>query len=105
MLSIHVNDSTTVQMVIVDELDQPVDISDATTLEFLLESPDESVKVATGTLVTDGKDGAMQFVAICDNKFDTAGTWKIQGHCVCGTGTFHTDIVEVPIKFNLAVSS
>jgi hypothetical protein len=97
-ISIHVGDVGTAleltisQVRIVDDVEvkEPLDVSLATAMYVLLESPTGIVKRLTATFVTNGVDGIIEAVTE-DGTIDEAGTWKMQGYIEFGVSKFHAD--------------
>ena len=56
---------------------EPVDISDYTTLQFILRAPNGDKSTVTAEFFTDGEDGYMGY-AVEDGVLNQAGTWRMQ---------------------------
>jgi len=58
------------------------DISGATTLEIILEAPDNVQTVHTASFLTDGTDGVLLFTTTLAADLSVVGTWKSWGHVI-----------------------
>jgi hypothetical protein len=65
-----------------------VDISEATTVEFLFRDPSGVVKAVLGQLKTTGTDGRIVYTTDADT-FDQEGTWTLQPHVITPTLDIH----------------
>lgn len=79
-----------------------VDVSLASLMEILIESPQKNVLTKEAVFKTDGTDGIIQYV-IQENDFHIAGTWRIQAKVILSGKTFHSDITEITIIETLGV--
>lgn len=98
-VSIHVGDvGTVIRLEILDargEVDvdgkkPPVNVSSATALYILLESPTGVVKRLMASLVNDGTDGLIQAETL-EGTISESGAWKMQGLVEFGTKRFHAE--------------
>lgn len=78
-----------------------IDLSGASTLTITFEKPDASTTAKTGSLVTDGTDGKMQYATAAASDLDQSGQWRWQGRVVLAGGTWHTDIHVFEVHANL----
>jgi len=65
-----------------------VDISAATTKNFLFRKPDASVLTKTATFVTDGTDGQLTYTTLSTD-IDAIGIWTIQPLASSGASKFY----------------
>jgi len=65
-----------------------VDISAATTKNFLFRKPDATVLTKTATFVTDGTDGQLTYTTITTD-IDDVGIWTIQPLAISGASKFY----------------
>ncbi len=98
-ISIHVGDVGTVFRLNIQDANgpedhlgnkPPLDVSTATDMYILLESPVSLVKRLDAEFVTDGTDGEIQATTTAGT-IDRAGTWRIQAQICFGATTFHSD--------------
>jgi len=102
---IRVDDIGTVfRPTIVDEYDDAVNISAATTTEIRFEKPDGTTVDKAATFETDGVDGVIQYVSIIDD-LDMAGKWRIQAYVVTPVGEWRSEIEVFEVKDNLDAPS
>lgn len=95
---IHVGD-TTVLRVTVKESNTAVDVSLATTKEFILRRPDGTIVSVDPSFASTGSDGILQYQ--CVDELDAPGTWRVQLHLVLPSGEWHSDITQFTVKNNL----
>lgn len=99
---IHVGDTILFMVTVKDQDNTEVDISSATTRNFLFEKPDGSLSTFAGDFITNGVDGGLQYKTSTAD-LSTAGNWKYQVHIIIGTDQYHTDITKFKVKSNLPV--
>lgn len=102
---IHKND-VGVELVIefVDEDDNIINISGATTKQILLRKPGAASVTKTGVFDTDGTDGLLKYVTTKSGSvydLDKAGEWQIQGYVVVGVDEWHTAVSHFHVAGNL----
>ena len=97
---IHLNDIGTVFEVVIVDAGAAVDISGATTLELIFTPPTKPKKVKVAALVSDGRDGKIEYVTVA-NDLDETGTWKIQAHVVLSNGAWRSEIGSFNVFGNL----
>jgi hypothetical protein len=99
---IRVGDIGTVfRLTIVDEVEDVVNISAATTTEIRFQKPDETSVDQDAAFTTDGVDGEIQYVTIADD-LDVSGKWKIQAYIVTPVGEWRSEIETFWVQENLA---
>jgi hypothetical protein len=97
---IHLNDvGTAFRATFKNQAGVVIDISSATTIEFLFLKPDKNLSVQTGTLFTDGKDGKAQYVSV-SGFLDQKGIWKVQGYVAWGGSHWYSDIERFRVYGN-----
>ena len=82
-----------------NEDDEIVDISSATTKQFIFNKPDGSSVTKSASLYSDGTDGKMYY-ATEDGFLDQIGYWEVQGYVVVGASEWHTNITKIKIHRN-----
>lgn len=98
---IHVADiGTIMEATILDENEDVVDISGATTKNFLVKKPDDTTTTWTGTFTTDGTDGKFRFASIAGT-FDQEGEWSLQGRIVLPAWDGRTDWYDFLVHPNV----
>lgn len=101
---IHVNDIGTVFLVTVKDCvsgtETTLNISTATTLQFIFSTPSGTTKTRTAVFDTDGLDGKIKYTTI-NGDLDEPGTWKLQARIVMGGGDWKSDITSFRVYENL----
>jgi hypothetical protein len=101
--NIHIDDVGTIfERTIKDQDGTIVDISAATTSEFIFRKPDGISVIKDAVFVTDGTDGKMHYVTIPDD-LDLEGFWQWQGHIILASGEWYTDILQFKVCENLPI--
>ncbi len=86
MQTIRINDEgTTIRGTIYDEDDTIMDISTATTKEFIFRKPDGTSITRTASFFTSGSDGIIIYTLI-NGDIDQAGRWEIEAYVVLPGG-------------------
>lgn len=85
------------QALVVDQDGDPVDLSAAALLEFLLLAPDGVTQPVVASFVSNGYDGLIQYITDADDLTEV-GLWQLQARLTFGTqvlltrlGTFGVD--------------
>lgn len=97
---IHVNDVGTRFLITVENNDAIVDISEASTINFIFKKPSDEVFYRVGTFLTDGKDGKTYYDVI-NGDLNEVGYYKLQLRVYLYTGSFYTDIHTFQVHCNL----
>jgi hypothetical protein len=98
---IHLDDVGTVfEATIKDQDEQIVDVSSATTIEFIFKRPAGTTFSKDGELVTDGKDGKVRCITVTDD-LTPVGDWEYQAYVELPSGTWHSDIHAFTVHRNL----
>lgn len=97
---IHVDDIGTQIVLTIKDDDQIVDISSASSLEFIIRKPDTTKHTKTGSLYTDGTDGKMYYASVAGD-FDRPGKYKVQGKVTMNSGVYYTSIFSFKVYCNL----
>lgn len=97
---IHEFDQGLTFSVTVKDRDGPVDLSEATVIEFHFQKPDGSMLVVDALRVNDGSDGQVAYVT-ADTDFDQAGTWKHQVYLEIGPNEKWSNINKFKVFPNL----
>jgi len=66
---------------VLDEQDQPKDISGANTKELILRKPNGSVLTTPAGFMTNGSDGILQYITV-DGDLIPPGVYQIQAHLI-----------------------
>lgn len=96
---IHVGDIGT-QFIITVTDNTAVDISTATTKQFIFKKPDGTKLTVSASFYSDGTDGKLTYTTV-DGDIDIAGTWKLQTLVVISDGTFYSDVTTFKVYSNL----
>jgi len=98
---IRIGDIGTVfRVTIVDDTEDIIDISTATTTEVRFEKPDKTFVDKAASFTTDGVDGVIQYVTVV-NDIDVAGKWRIQAYIITPVGEWRSEIETFWVKENL----
>lgn len=97
---IHVDDIGTEFLVTIQANDTFVDISSATTKQFIFQKPDCSKLTKAVSFDSDGTDGKLSYNTTSGD-IDSAGTWKLQALVVLTSGTYHSEITSFKVHPNL----
>lgn len=86
---------------VVDSVGVPIDISAATTMEFLAKKPSASSSmILAAAFITDGIDGRLRHV-VATGEIDTVGTWQVQTHVIMPGAELFSSILFFDVKANL----
>jgi hypothetical protein len=83
-----------------DQDDEIVNIALATTKQIIIHQPGGDVLTKSGSFVTDGTDGLLQYVTV-DGDLTPTGWYKIQGFVIIGSTQYHSDIHKFQVHGNL----
>ena len=101
---VHYNDIGTVILVTIKDCVSgtatALDVSAASTLELILQSPSGLSSTKNASFNTDGSDGKIKYTSV-DGDFNEVGTWRIQAKVVLGDGTFRSDVGTFKVYENL----
>lgn len=99
---IRVGDVGTVfRLTIVDEIEDPINISSATAMTVRFGKPDGESIDRPGAFVSGGSDGVIQYTAVAGD-LDVSGKWRIQAYIVTPLGEWSSEIETFWVKENLA---
>ncbi len=86
---------------VVDSVGAPIDVSAATTMEFLAKKPSASASmILLAAFITDGIDGRLRHV-VATGEIDTVGTWQVQTHVIMPGAELFSSILFFDVKANL----
>jgi hypothetical protein len=102
---IHLGDIGTIFRVTVQDTDcagvtSVLDISGATTTEFIFKKPGGTTVTKAATFTTTGVDGQLDYTTILDD-LDEVGEWRLQVYVVLPSGSWRSDIVSFQVYENL----
>jgi hypothetical protein len=97
---IHALDIGTELRITITDDGVAVDLSTATTLEYLIRKPDGSLLTVNADLYTDGTDGILTYTTV-DGDTDIAGLYKIQAKVTIGSGTFYSSSAAFKVHCNV----
>lgn len=100
MASIQAGDIGTEFLVTIQDSGVAVNISSYTTREILFREPGGTLVTKTATFKTDGTNGQITYTSSASTDFETAGTWRIQGHIAKSGSTFRTEQSEFEVLKN-----
>jgi len=82
------------------QTDVAIDISDATTLQIILQKPDGTILTKDASFVTDGTDGQLQYV-IQNGDLNMVGDWQLQVYYVNSSGSWKSNMAKFRVWENL----
>jgi len=97
---IHKDDIGTVLKLTVKDDTVVVDISTATTKQFVFEKPGGSTLTVTAEFDSDGVDGILVYTTVSGN-LDEIGNWKVQARVVLPGSEFRSSIAPFRVFANL----
>jgi hypothetical protein len=97
---IHLNDIGVQFLVTLKDCDEIVDISSATTKNFLFLKPSGELLTKAGSLETDGTDGQLYYIS-ASGDLNEVGTWKMQCNIIIGTFNWHSDVISFKVHRNI----
>ncbi len=98
---IHVGDTMLFRSTIVNSYDDStVDISGASTRNFIFQDPNGATLTVQGSFLTDGTDGIIQYKAL-PTDLNQPGLWRYQIFLVIGNNENYTDITKFRVFQNL----
>lgn len=101
---VRLNDiGTVIELTIKDENDSAVDISGASTKQYIFRKPGGSALVKTADFVTDGTDGKLKYTT-ASGDLNTAGDWQVQAFVDFGATEWRSDIKNFMVHPNLPTS-
>ena len=77
-----------------------LNVSNANSINIILQKPDGSDLTKTATLVTNGTDGNIRYTSVSGD-LDQIGTWQIQARVNFGASVFSTDIQKFKVYRNI----
>lgn len=78
-----------------------VDLTGATTLEFVFKAPSAALKTFTGSVSGDAKFGKFEYITLLDTDLDEVGTWQWQPHIVLPSGEWRGEVRTFDVLANL----
>lgn len=98
----HIGDTgVVITLTIHDEADAVVNISTATTKQFIFSKPDGTAATVTAVFGTDGSDGVLKYTTLAGD-FDKAGNWQVQAKVIAPSFTYHTAPATFIVDANFA---
>ena len=98
---IHVDDiAVLLRSTLKDENGNPVDISSASTKQFIIVKPDGTKVTKDTSFITDGTDGKMGYT-VESGVFNLAGVYRVQSYIKIGSKEFHSNISTFKVYDNL----
>jgi len=97
---IRVDDVGTVFTATIKDGTDVVDISSASTKQFIFKPENGSSVTKSATFTTDGTDGKIYYTTVADD-LSVEGKWKLQAYIVMSTGSWRTDIYTFTVHSNL----
>lgn len=97
---IHVGNITQFKITVATCDETPINLSTATTMDFLLQKPDGSLLIRAGGFYTDGTDGIVVYTTTTSD-LDQQGSWRYQLHLIYDSNEQYTNIVKFKVFANL----
>lgn len=88
------------QVTVVDQDEQPIDVSAATSLQFWLRAPDGSPRPVPAAFASNGLDGKIQYVTSAED-LPEAGRWSLQAQLTFQTQVLLTRWASFRAKANI----
>lgn len=88
------------KVTLLDENNSPINLGEATVLQFLIEKPDKTMVTGTGQLVNDGTDGQV-FYSTLAGDLNQTGTYRYQVYFEVGPLKKHSDVGKFKVLPNL----
>lgn len=85
---------------ILDDQQAPVDVSAATSIQFVLKKPDATKIVVSAGFVSDGSDGKVRHEVV-QGEITQVGTWRVQAHIITPTQDLWSTVAQFSVKGNL----
>ena len=100
---IHVGDIVQFISTILDQNGIAVNLSSATTKDFLLQKPDGTFLTKAGSFYTDGTDGILMYITT-NSDLNQSGSWRFQWHVIYTSNEQHTDVIKFKVLANLPIT-
>lgn len=97
---IHMNDIGVEFKCTVQDCDDAVNISGATTKQLIYQKPNGSLLTKDASFYTDGSDGILTYTTVSGD-LNACGMWALQGFVIMSTGEYHSDIKSFKVHRNL----
>ena len=98
-MSIYTGQTLKLVFDVLDENALIVDLSVGTvTIAIVLKCANKAQKNFTGTLLTDGTDGAITYTTTANTDLDTAGKWQAQAIVTIDGDVYPTSIVTFTVE-------
>ena len=88
---------TVVRITIVDENEEAMNLSTASSKLIYLRKPNRDVLTKTASFYTNGTDGILQYTAVTGD-WSVAGHWAVEAKVVIGTATYNSEIGSFLVK-------
>ena len=98
---IHLDDIGTIFEVALKDCDNAVDLTGATTLEYIFQKPDGSLVTRTALINGDPTLGVLNYTTVSGD-LDLIGSWKLQAHVILPSGEWRSDIEKFKVYANLS---
>lgn len=83
-----------------EQTNQPINLSSASSINFIYKQPDQIVYNVSGSLYTDGTDGKVSYISQ-DTDLTVRGIWKLQISYQISGATNYTSIYTFEVLPNL----
>lgn len=98
---IHKSDTTLIERTIKDQDGTAVDISTATTKQFIFKAPDGTITTITASFTNTGTDGKIR-TTLSTSHWNVGDIWKLQCYIVLSGGTsLKSNIEDLHVHENL----
>jgi hypothetical protein len=97
---IHAFDTGTNFDITVYENGAVMDVSAASTKQFVFRKTDLTIVVKDAAFITDGKDGKLRYTTLAGD-LDQKGVWRLQIHLTFPTGQWHSNIQKFTVHENI----
>lgn len=97
---LHVGDVGTQILVTLVDGSTPVDLSTATTIQYFIKKPDNTIITVNATLYTDGTDGKIYYTTI-SSTLDQSGYYVLQTYVIIGVNKWKSDLYRFRVYENI----
>jgi hypothetical protein len=95
------NIGTTIRMRLKDQAGEPLDLTDATTVEIWVRKTSGATAVWPAVVSGAPTEGVLEHATIAGD-LDEFGRWEIQGHVVVPDGDLHSRRQPLDVEYNIA---
>jgi hypothetical protein len=91
----------TINIYIVDDENDGIDISAATTKQFIFRKQDGSETTVNATFISGGTGGGLTYTVTSTSFFDVKGKWSVQAIVSAAATVWKSEVAQFEVKDNL----